>query len=139
MVNSLESLVLHTVPLTVLFNLLQAVWHFPLWKPCVSALFRRSTTEELTSLAKQLPWDHPIARTLDHEVHRRKMAGKSYCFFGGSFLPSYPFFLVCRPVSRSLLSLNGPLAHPPLPLPSTMSIELGSTFLGPQLFVSIFS
>ena len=31
----------------------------------------------MTRLAKQLPWDHPIARKLNHEVHRRKMAGKS--------------------------------------------------------------
>ena len=35
----------------------------------------------MTRLAKQLPWDHPIARTLNHEVHRRKMAGKSCRFF----------------------------------------------------------
>ena len=78
MVNSLEALVLHTVPLAVLFDLLQAAWHLPLRKPCVSALFQRSSTDELTRLAKTLPWDHPIARILDHEVHRHKMAGKSY-------------------------------------------------------------
>ena len=41
----------------------------------------RCTTDEMTRLAKQLPWDHPIARTLHHEVHRRKMAGKSCRFF----------------------------------------------------------
>ena len=41
----------------------------------------RCTTDEMTRLAKQLPWDHPIARTLNHEVHRRKMAGKSCRFF----------------------------------------------------------
>ena len=81
MVNSLEVLVLYAVPVTVLFDLLRAVWHLPLRKPCVSALFRRSSTDELTRLAKQLPWDHPIARTLDREVHRRKMAGKSCRFF----------------------------------------------------------
>ena len=81
MVNSLEALVLYAVPLSVLFDLLQAVWHLPLRKPCVSALFRRSSTDELTRLSHTLPWDHPIARTLDHEVHRCKMAGKSYRFF----------------------------------------------------------
>ena len=81
MVNSIEALVLHLVPLAVLLNLLQAVWHLPLTKACVSALFRPSTTDELSRLAKQFPWDHPIARMLDHEVHRRKMAGKSCRFF----------------------------------------------------------
>ena len=35
----------------------------------------------MTRLARQLPWAHPIARTLNHEVHRRKMAGKSCRFF----------------------------------------------------------
>ena len=71
MVNSLEALVLYAVPRTVLFDLLQAVWHLPLRKPCVSALFRRSSTDGLTNLDKQFAWDHPIARTLDHEVRRR--------------------------------------------------------------------
>lgn len=72
------------------------MWHFPLRKPCLTALFRRSNTDELGDLAKQLPWDHPIARTLDHEVHRRRIAGKSCRFFfhrpvWGPFLHS-PFF-----------------------------------------------
>ena len=97
MVNLLEALVLYSVPLAVLFDLLQAVWDCPLRKASVSALFRQSSTDELTQLSRTLPWDHPIARTLDHEVHRRKMAGKSCRFFffmdpDGS-LPSYPFFL----------------------------------------------
>jgi len=48
------------------------------------------------------------------------------------------FFLVCRGVSRSRLSSARPLAHPPLPFPSTISTELGSAFLGPKLFVLIF-
>ena len=80
MVSSLEALVLYPLPLAVAFDLLKAVWHLPLRKACVSALFRRSSNEELRDLAKQLPWDHPIARTPDHEVHRRRMAGESYCF-----------------------------------------------------------
>ena len=76
-VNSLEALVLYTVPIAVLSSTCckLCVWHLPLREACVSALFRRSTTDELTRLSKQFPWDHP-ARRLDHEVHRRKMAGK---------------------------------------------------------------
>ena len=79
-VNSLQALVLYSVPLAVLFDLLKTVWHLPLRKDCLSALFRRCTLEELRDMAKTLPWDYPIARTLDHEVHRRRMAGESYCF-----------------------------------------------------------
>ena len=47
MVNSLEALVLYTVPFKVVFDLLKAVWPLPLRKACVSALFHRSNTDEL--------------------------------------------------------------------------------------------
>ena len=97
MVNSLQALVLYSVPLAVLFDLLNTLWHLPLRKDCVSALFRRCTLEELRDFAKTLPWDHPIARKLDHEVHRRRMAGESYYFFfhfqGVGPFPHTPFFL----------------------------------------------
>ena len=96
MVSSLETFVLYSVPLAVVFDLLRAVWHLPLRKACVSALFRRSSTEELRDLAKQLPWDHPIARTLDQDVHRRRMAGESYCFIfiARSGVHSFPHTLL---------------------------------------------
>ncbi len=105
MVNSLEALVLYSVPLVVLLDLLKAVWHLPIRKACVSALFRRCDTDEMCRLSRTLPWDDPIARTLDHEVHRHRMAGKScrFLFFmdrDGS-LPSSPFFLICSGVPRS--------------------------------------
>ena len=96
MVQTLEKLVLTTVPLVVLLDLWKAVWHLPSKKICLSTLFKRSRTTELTNLSRTLPWDDPVARALDFEVHRRKMAGKSCRFFGwqgwGPFLPSYPFF-----------------------------------------------
>ena len=65
MVNSLQALVLYAVPLTVLFDLLKTLWHVPLKNDCLRALFRRGTLEEILDFAKTLPWDHPIARTLD--------------------------------------------------------------------------
>ena len=144
MVNSLQALVLYAVPLTVLFDMLKTLWHLPLRKDCVSALFRRGTLEKLRDLAKTLPWDHPIARTLDHEVHRRRMAGKPYRFFvARSGVPSFPhtlfLFLVCRRVSQSPFPSASPVAHSPLSLPSTSQTELGSAVLGPKMFVSIFS
>ena len=93
MVNSLQALVLYAVPLTVLFDLLKTLWHLPLKNDCLRALFRRGTLEELRDLAKQLPWDHPIARTLDHEVHRRRMAGKSCHFCGCQGVGTFPHTL----------------------------------------------
>ena len=80
MVSSLQSIVLYFVPLAMLFDMLKILQNLPFGKECMPALFRRGTLEELQDLGKTLPWDHPIARKLDHEVHRRRMAGESYCF-----------------------------------------------------------
>ena len=88
MVNSLQSLVLFSVPIAVLFDMLKILHHLPMGHECFRALFRRCTHEELRNWAKTLPWDHPIARKLD------RMAGKSYGFHffecGSPFL--YTFF-----------------------------------------------
>ena len=58
----------------------------------------------------------------------------------GAGVPSFPhtLFSICRRVSRSRFSTARPVAYPPLPLPSTMSIELGRALLGPKMFVSPF-
>ena len=85
MVNSLQSIVLYSVPIAVLFDMLKILYRLPMGHECYRALFRRCTHEELRAWAKTLPWDHPIARKLDHEVHRRRMAGKfhDFSFFRG--------------------------------------------------------
>ena len=84
MVSSLQSIVLYSVPIAVLFDLLKTLCHLPMGKDCQRALFRRCGWKELRDLAKTLPWDHPVARHLDREVHRRKMAGEyHYLFFPG--------------------------------------------------------
>ena len=80
MVNSLQSIVLFLVPIAVLFDILKILYHLPMGHECYRALFRRCTHEELRAWAKTLPWDHPIARKLDHEVHRRRMAGEFHDF-----------------------------------------------------------
>ena len=130
-------MVLYSVPLAVLMDMLSTLWNLPMRKACLTAWFHRTRSEDLTRLAKQLPWDHPIARTLDHEVHRRNMAVKSchFCWVARPGVHSFPhtlFSLVCRGVPRSRLSSNSPLAHSPLSLSSTMSIVLGSAFFGFQ-------
>ena len=96
MVSSLQSIVLYSVPIAVLFEMLKMLDRLPMGKECLRALFRRCTHEELRDWAKTLPWDHPVARKLDHEVHRRRMAGEcdGFDFFSGvgPIVPSYPFF-----------------------------------------------
>ena len=80
----------------MLFDLLKTLWHLPMRHDCLRALFRRCTHEELRDLAKTLPWDHPVARKLDHEVHRRRIAGESPLVLfsiAQVWAPSYPLFL----------------------------------------------
>ena len=91
MVSSLQSLVLFSVPIAVLIDMLKILHHLPMGHELFRALFRRCTHEELRDWAKTFPWDHPIARKLDHEVHRRRMAGEFHSFF--IFGGVGPFFL----------------------------------------------
>ena len=83
MVSSLQSLVLFSVPIAILVDMLKVLHHLPMGHELFRALFRRCTHEELRDWAKTFPWDHPIARKLDHEVHRRRMAGEFHSFFSG--------------------------------------------------------
>ena len=105
MVSSLQSLVLYSVPIAMLFEMLKELHKLPMGKDCLRAMLRRCTHEELRAWAKTLPWDHPVARSLDHEVHRRRMAGESLLLFpivlGTGFFPYTPFFLIDRRVQRS--------------------------------------
>ena len=107
MVSSLQSLVLYSVPIAILFDMLKMLHRLPMGHECLQALFRRSTHEQLMDLAKTLPWerwDHPVARKLDHEVHRRRMAGESHLllFFsllgcGFSLYPLFSWFIEVFP------------------------------------------
>ena len=94
MVSSLQSLVLFSVPIAILIDMLKILHHLPMGHECFNALFRRCTHEELRAWARTFPWDHPIARKLDHEVHRRRMAGEFHRFhFLGVWDPfPYTFF-----------------------------------------------
>ena len=92
MVSSLQSIVLFSVPIAMLIEMLKILHHLPMGHELIRALFCRCTHEELRAWAKTFPWDHPIARQLDHEVHRRRMAGE--CFFFIVFSGVGPFFLI---------------------------------------------
>ena len=93
MVSSLQSIVLYSIPIAVLFDMLKILHHLPMGRACFRAMFRRCTHEELRAWARTLPWDHPIARKMDHEVHRRRMAGECPSFFI-VFGYGVPFFLI---------------------------------------------
>ena len=142
MVSSLQSLVLFSVPIAVLFDMLKILHHLPMGHECYRALFRRCTHEELRAWARTLPWDHPIARKLDHEVHRRRMAGEchGFSFFGGGCgsLFLIRFLIFHRGIQGVPFSTNSAVACPPMSLPSTRQTQLGRAVLGSNLFVLIF-
>ena len=141
MVSSLQSIVLFSVPIAVLIDMLKILHHLPMGHECFKALFRRCTHEELRAWAKTFPWDHPIARKLDHEVHRRRMAGEFYGFhfFGGvGPFSLYLFLIFYSGIQGVRVSTNCAVACPPMSLPSTRQTQLGRAILGSKLFVLIF-
>ena len=114
MVSSLQSIVLYSVHVAVLFDMLKILHHLPLGQPILRALFRRCGHQELRDWAKTLPWDHPIARKLDHEVHRRRMAGESHFFFHFTLLGVghlHALFRIPRGIPRSGISTRSPVAR----------------------------
>ena len=142
MVSSLQSLVLFSVPIAVLIDMLKILHHLPMGHELFRALFRRCTHEELRAWARTFPWDHPIARKLDHEVHRRRMAGEChyFSFFWGVWDPFslYLLLIFYRGIQGVRVSTNRAVACPPLSLPSTCQTQLGRAVLGSKLFVLIF-
>ena len=140
MVSSLQSIVLFSVPIAILIDMLKILHHLPMGHECFKALFRRCTHEELRAWAKTFPWDHPIARKLDHEVHRRRMAGEFYGFhfFGSGTLFLIPFFDFYSGIQGVRVSTYCVMACPSVSLPSTRQTQLGRAVLGSNLFVLIF-
>ena len=138
MVSSLQSIVLFSVPIAVLFDMLKLLCNLPMGHECLRAMFRRCTHEELRAWARTLPWDHPVARKLDHEVHRRRMAGKFHGFsFFRVWVPLFliPFFDFYSGIQGGRFSTNSAVACPLMSLPSTCQTQLGRTVLGSNLFV----
>ena len=142
MVSSLQSIVLFSVPIAILIDMLKILHHLPMGHELFRALFRRCTHEELRAWARTFPWDHPIARKLDHEVHRRRMAGEFHSFFHffGVWVPFFliPFLIFYRGIQGGRVSTNRAVACPPMSLPSTRQTQLGRAVLGSKLFVLIF-
>ena len=143
MVSSLQSIVLYSVPIALLFDMLKLLCHLPMGHECLRAMFRRCTHEELRAWAKTLPWDHPVARKLDHEVHRRRMAGEchGFSFFLGVWVPFFPytfFEFFHSGIQGVRIFTHSVVACPSMSLPSTCQTQLGCAVLGAKLFVLNF-
>ena len=142
MVSSLQSIILFSVPIAILIDMLKILHHLPMGHELFRALFRRCTHEELRAWAKTFPWDHPIARKLDHEVHRRRMAGEFHgfsFFFGcGTLFPHTFFDFFHRSIQGIRFFTIRVVACPSMSLPSTCPTQLGRAVLGSSLFVLIF-
>ena len=143
MVSSLQSIVLYSIPIAVLFDLLKILHHLPMGHECFRAMFRRCTHEELRAWARTLPWDHPIARKLDHEVHRRRMTGEcpSFSFFRvwDPFPYTIFFLFFYRGIQGVRVSTHRAVAYPFMFMPSTCQTQLGRAVLGSSLFMLNFS
>ena len=108
------------------------VRHLPLKTNCLSTLLQQCSTVKYASLSKTR--DDLIARTLDFEVDRRKMAGKSCRFFvdrDGSIPSITPFFLGLQWFSRSQVSSTRPLAHYLCLCPCRCRLNLAARFWVP--------
>ena len=142
MVSSLQSIILFSVPIAILIDMLKILHHLPMGHELFRALFRRCTHEELRAWAKTFPWDHPIARKLDHEVHRRRMSGEFHGFFifrgVGPLFSLYLFSIFHRGIQGVRVSANRAVACSLMSLPSTSPTQLGRAVLGSNLFVLIF-
>ena len=144
MVSSLQSIVLFSVPIAVLIDMLKILHHLPMGHELFRALFRRCTHEELRAWAKTFPWDHPIARKLDHEVHRRRMAGEfhGFSFLGEVWVPFFSLYFFFNFFHRGIqgvrVSANRAVACSLMSLPSTCPTQMGRAVLGSILFLLIF-
>ena len=60
---------------------MSTVWKTPIrhqyWPTFKSGL----SNEDMSRLAKVLPWDDPVARDLDFTVHKNRMSGKTFFLF----------------------------------------------------------
>ena len=79
MLKSLETLALNAVPNHAMFQLLRDFYDAPVAQQYLPLFLERCSNEELESLSRTIPWDHPLARKMDWTVHQRRLKGKTLC------------------------------------------------------------
>ena len=131
---SLEDRAFQAIPEAQFVKFMSEVWQSPLRHQYWDKFKSNLSLEEMSRLAKLLPWDDPAARDLDLTVHKRRMHGKLIFFYSLSFpardqfglihfqiftssMVALPFSFPCCGIkhgrSKPSLSLNGGLAPEP--------------------------
>ena len=77
---SLEDRALHAIPEDQFVKFMSEVWQSPLRHQYWGKFKANLSLEEMSRLAKLLPWDDPAARDLDFTVHKRRMHGRLFNF-----------------------------------------------------------
>ena len=139
MVNSLQSLVLFSVPIAVLIDMLKILHHLPMGHECFRALFRRCTHEELRAWAKtKKTTPSPGNWTTKCIAAAWLVSFIAFIFWGCGTLFLIPFLIFYSGIQGVRFSTNSAVACPPVSLPSTRQTQLGRAILGSNLFVLIF-
>jgi len=76
-VKSLESLAMNAVPTNLMFALLRDHWEAPFAQMYLPDFLEIIENEESEKLSRSIPWDHPLARAMDLNVHKRRLKGKN--------------------------------------------------------------
>ena len=99
---TLQQAALKSADPEAMVKFMSTVWKTPIrqqyWPTFKSGL----SNEEMSRLAKILPWDDPVARDLDFTVHKRRMSGKTFFFpfFATSTCGLIDFPYYCRHTSN---------------------------------------
>lgn len=83
----LQNSALMAIPKTELVAFMSDMWETPLRDQYWTLFKANLSLEEMSALAKTLPWDDPVAQDLDFTVHKRRMSGIfdfSFSHFEGS-------------------------------------------------------
>ena len=87
---SLEDHALHAIPEDQFVKFMSEVWNSPLRHQYWGRFKANLSLEEMSRLAKLLPWDDPAARDLDFTVHKRRMHGRLFSIHFPSPLETWP-------------------------------------------------
>ena len=72
---TLQTSALMSVPDKDFVAFMSDMWETPLQYQYWAQFKAKLSLEEMSTLAKTLPWDDPVARDLDFTVHKRRMSG----------------------------------------------------------------
>jgi len=77
MMKSLEVAAFEAVPNETAFALLRDYWGAPIVERYLPLFLERISNEESEKMSRTLSWEHPLAREMDLNVHKRRLKGKN--------------------------------------------------------------